>query len=275
MKIETIITSQTPYFAIVLLITVMILILNRKRTKKPLLLAMMLCAIVLSWIMGRFFQQFWVQLLNLSFLFIWVLVVFLFTEKGILGLKDEVKKDIERKWKDKHPRLFKFHQKHPMLQYAMGYGTACGFLTYATSLTIMHKYKEAWMSLGIVYLIKNERMAHAMIVSQGLNSPLQSLLLVIAIWSAVSFVAAFICSLFVRDKNVLRKGLIPLLVFYSLMIPAPLNMFQRLLLAAVCVASAYMGSKLCFWNVSERLYRLFDEEQVESVQTEDATTREN
>jgi hypothetical protein len=252
------ITSGTLFDLIGLVIILFLLVRYHKNIKRPWLVIMILLGIfVPSYITFKVIQNAWLNVLFLFFLLILSLTAFDLIEKGILGPKYEIKNRNVKKWQEKYPRFFRFLQKHPRSPYALLYGSICAFFTYAISMTIMNRYSKQWSALGLSYLKIDEHMGNFIIRSEGLNSPLKSLLLVILIWSAVTLVVAFICSLFVRDPIALRLGAIPLLAFYSLLMPAPLSLFQRLLVASACATCAYISSKLCVLNISERICSLF------------------
>jgi hypothetical protein len=252
------ITSGTLFDLIGFVIILFLWVRYRKNIKRPWLVIMILLGVfVPSYVIPNVIQHAWLNVLNLFFLLILSLTVFDLLEKGILGSKYEIKDRNLKKWQEMYPRLFKFQQRHPRLPYALLYGNMCAFFTYVISMTIMNRYSKQWSALGLSYFKIDEHMASFIIRSEGLNSPLKSLLLVILIWSAVALVVAFICSLFVRDPAALRLGAIPLLAFYSLIMPAPLSLFQRLLVASACATCAYISSKLCVLNISERICSLF------------------
>ena len=221
------------------------------------MIMILLGVFVPSYINFKVIQNDWLNILNLFFLLILFLPVFDLLEKGILGPKYEIKNRNVKKWQEKYPRFSRFLQQHPRLPYAVLYGSICAYFTYAISMTIMNKYYKQWSALGLNYFKIDEPMASLIIRSEGLNSPLKSLLLVILIWSAVALVVAFICSLLVRDPAALRLGAIPWLAFYSLLMPAPLDLFQRLLVGSACATCAYISSRLCVLNLSERICSLF------------------
>ncbi len=209
------ITSGTLFDVVAFLIFVFLLARYHKAIKRPLIVFLMLGVYVLSHVISKVIQHTWVNVLHLLLMLVLSLVLFLFLEKGILGLKGESQNRNIKKWQEKHPRLFKFHQKHPRLPDALLYGSVCAFFTYGISLTIMNRYTEAWASLGISYFRIDERLARAMNLSEGMNSPFRGLLLIIFIWSAVTLVVAFVCSLFVRDRTGLRMVAIPMLAQIS------------------------------------------------------------
>ena len=243
---------------VALVILVFLLARYHKDIKRPLLVVMILLGVcVFSYVIFNVIQYAWLNVFYLFFLLALSLTVFDLFEKGILGLKDEILNHKVKKWQEKYPRLFKFQQKHPRLPYALLYGSMCAFFTYVVSMTIMNRYKEAWASLAMSYDRIDERLVHSIILSEGMNSPLKSFWLVVLIWLAVTLVVTFVCSLFVRDRTAFRLVAIPMLAFHSLLIPAPLTLFQRLLIASACALCAYISSKLCFLNISERICSLF------------------
>jgi hypothetical protein len=253
-------TSQTLYCVIALVIIVFLLAKLHKKIKRPLLVYIMLGVYVLSSVIIEVSQHIWLDVFVSFLLLVLSLTAFLLIERQIIGFKEELYNLKKQKWQEKHPRFFEFQQRHPRLGYTLIYGTLCSYFTYAISIGIMNKYRDSWSSLSLSYWKTDERMARSIILSEGLNWPLKSLVIVILICSVTTLIVVYICSLFVRDKVSFRKAAIPMLIFFLLLLPAPLTLFQRFLVASICAACAYISSKLCFFNLSERTCNLFNQQ---------------
>ena len=258
--------------ATVVLGLLILLVTCHKEFKRPLVTVLMVGVLALACAGLEVIQNPWMNILIMFLLLILILTVFLLFEKGILGLTDEFRsRNIgkSQEWQKRNPRLSKFLEGHPRLSPAILYGSLDAFFVRGASLRIMDEYKTAWASLQIDNLLKDGQMARQMILSEGLNSPLKSLLVVVFIWSAVTITVVFISSLFVQDRTALWIGTIPLLtlsVFTAIFIH--LTLLQRLILISVCVLCAFVSTKLCFWDISERVCRLFSPKEPGSVKSE-------
>ena len=194
-------TSQTLYGVIALVIIVFLLANLYKKIKRPLLVFIILGVIISLYAILIVSQNVLLNVLISILLLIIFLTAFLLIERRIIGFKEELYNLKKQKWEEKHPRLFEFQKRHPKLPNALLYGTLCSYFTYAISIGIMNIYKDSWSSLSLSYWKIDERMARSIILSEGLNWPLKSLVIVILICSVTTLIVVYTCSLFMKDKG--------------------------------------------------------------------------
>ena len=261
------VTSQVSYTLVALLVSTFILLFiltwYHKKIKRPILTALFLIvfALLASVLISHVFYGSWMTVL---ILFV-ALILSLTAEclgclgtKGILTINFMASESKTGKWQQKYPPLFKFQERHTQFYKTFFYGVFCSMFIWAASTTIMQIYKDKWGSLRLRYIITDEVMSHiAQSHIDGMSSPFKSLLLVILIWSVVTLITAFICSLFLRDRDSLRTGIIIVLPFFVLMAPIPVTMFQRFCLALTCDICTYVSSKFWIFNISNKICRLF------------------
>jgi len=251
-------SSGIPFHVVAVLIIAFTLIACRKDIKRPLLVTLLLGICALLYVIGRLaLQHAWANVF-LAFLGLALYgTAFCLFEKGILGPRGDIMNRNMSKFEERHPRLFRFQKKHARLPKSLLHGSICSAFILGISGTLMTEYEAAWASLRVIDLVSNERLAHHMIVSEGMNSPLESLLVMIFIWCGASATVVFVASLFTRGSTSVCWSTVAILALYVLIAPMSLTLLQKLCLAFSCGLSAYISNMLCFFDISERICGLF------------------
>lgn len=250
-------SSDITYIVLALIIATVVFVLERRKIKRPLLVVFFLMAFVALYVTGEIFQDIWVTVLNSFLLLILVLTFICLGDNGVLGFNDNNKSIKKNKWKDKHPKFAEFLEKNPRLPFAILYGSICAFFVRGISLTVLYNHRTAWESVLARGMFGNEQIIDNFIRVEGMVSIEKGLLHIFIVWIVVTMIIAFISSLFVRDKTNVGLGAAFMLVFCAFMAPMPLTILERLCLGIVCALCAYISIRLYYWNISERVCRLF------------------